>query len=222
MLHLAALTNILLQDRRHIHAFWGRQHELLDCFGFSGVAAGTNEHQRLVCCFFFLIRKNKPPPWICRRQTHLQITASWTKRTASTGAGATSRAGFSKSTRAARMRICRQSCPWGTCAEDEFGQHRTWADEVHLLYGGKRVKGDNTCASWESTASQTPYSRLPGGNPNHWGAEWGDVLLNPPAGSLGTGRPCPCSLPSVTPWAGAATAFTAMDLWFYSDIPKKR
>lgn len=140
MLHLAALTNILLQDRQHTHAFWGKQHELLDCFGFSGVAAGTNEHQWLVCClvFFFLIKKPKPPMWIYRRQTLLQIAASWTKRAASKGAGATSRAGFSKSSRAARRRICCQSCPWGTCAEDEFGQHRTWAGEVHLLYRGKK------------------------------------------------------------------------------------
>lgn len=176
-----------------------------------------------VVCFFFLIKKNKPPMRMCRRQTLLQIAASWTKRTASKEAGATSRAGFSKSSRAACIRICCQSCPWGTGAEDEFGQHRTWAAEVHLLYRGKeKSQRGQHLRFLRKHSFTTPYSRLPGGNPNHRGAETGDVLLNPPAGSLGTGRPCPCSLLSVTPLAGAATAFTAMDLWFYSDIPKKR
>lgn len=108
----------------------------------------------------------------CRKQTLLQIAASWTERAASEGAGATH-------TGEARLPRGRD--------------------------GGRRAKGQHVCAPRESRGSQTP-AQISGRECREPRCGSGDTPKAPdPLTRRGKSVPLP-------PWAGAATAFTAMAL----------
>lgn len=75
---------------------------------------------------------------------------------------------------------------------------------------------DNTSALPEKAEGPKPPRRSAGGSAESRAADLGMPPKAPdPLTRRGKSVPVP-------PWAGAATAFTAMALWFYSNIPEKR